>query len=195
MQAKAQLSQLLLQLSGFSKSSEDSGQDHVVQTFQSQPMCLKSIPFNRLEQSMFKPLVLKLFFHFNPSISSVQSLSHVRLFATPWTAAHQASLSITNSQSLLKLTYIGLVVPSNHLILCCPLLLLPSVFPSIRVFANESALRIRWPKYQSFNFNISPSNEHSGMISLIALIRVYTTNFHLYNSFSKSSYEIKNVIN
>ena len=96
---------------------------------------------------------------------SVQSLSRVQLFATPWTAAHQASLSITNSQSLLKLTSIKLVMPSNHLILCRPLLLLPSIFPSIRVFSNESALRIRWPKYCSFSFNISPSNEHSGLIS------------------------------
>ena len=95
----------------------------------------------------------------------VQSLSCVRLFATPWTAAHQASLSITNSQSLLKLMSIESVMPSNHLILCHPLLLSPSVFPSIRVFSNESALRIRWPKYWSCSFNISPSNEHSGLIS------------------------------
>ena len=97
--------------------------------------------------------------------SSVQSLSRVRLFATPWTAAHQASLSITNSQSLLKLMPIYLVMPSNHIILCCPLLLSPSIFPSIRVFSNESALHIRWPKYWSFSFNISPSNEHPGLIS------------------------------
>ena len=96
---------------------------------------------------------------------SVQSLSRVQLFATPWTAAHQASLSITNSWSWLKLTSIESVMPSNHLILCHPLLLLPSIFPSIRVFSNESALRIRWPKYWSFSFNISPSNEHSGLIS------------------------------
>ena len=97
--------------------------------------------------------------------SSVQLLSHVRLFATPWTAAHQASLSITNSRSLLKLTSIESVMPSNHLILCYPLLLLPSIFPSIRVFSNESVLHIRWPKYWSFSFNISPSNEHPGLIS------------------------------
>ena len=90
---------------------------------------------------------------------------HVWLFVTPWTAAHQASLSITNSQSLLKLMSIESVMPSNHLILCHPLLLLPSIFPSIRVFSNESALCIRWPKYWSFSFNISPSNEHSGLIS------------------------------
>ena len=97
--------------------------------------------------------------------SSVQSLSHVWLFATPWTAAFQASLSITNSQSLLKLMSIESVMPSNHLILYHPLLLLPSIFPSIRVFSNESVLRIRWPKYWSFSFSISPSNEYSGLIS------------------------------
>ena len=95
---------------------------------------------------------------------SVQSLSCVRLFVTPWTAACQVSLSITNSQSLLKLMSIESVMPSNHLILCCPLLLLPSIFPSIRVFSNELALHIRWPKYWSFSFNISPSNEHPGLI-------------------------------
>ena len=94
-----------------------------------------------------------------------QSLSHVQLFATPWTAARQASLSITNSWSLLKLMSIGSVMPSNHLIRCSPLLLLPSIFPSIRVFSNESTLHIRWPKYWSFSFNISPSREHSGLIS------------------------------
>ena len=97
--------------------------------------------------------------------SSVQSLSCVRLFATPWTAARQASLSITNSWSLLRPMSIESVMPSNHLILCHPLLLLPSIFPSIGVFSNESALRIKWPKYWSFSFNISPSNEHSGLIS------------------------------
>ena len=96
--------------------------------------------------------------------SSVQLLSHARLFATLWTAACQASLSITNSQSLPKLMSIESVMPSNHLILCRPLLL-PSIFPSIRVFSNESAFRIRWPKYCSFSFNISPSNEHPGLIS------------------------------
>ena len=97
--------------------------------------------------------------------SSVQSLSRVRLLATPWTAACQASLSITNSWSLLKLMSIALVIPSNHLILSHPLLLLPSIFPSIRVFSNESVLHIRWPKYWSFSFSISPSNEYSGLIS------------------------------
>ena len=97
--------------------------------------------------------------------SSVQSLNRVRLFATPWTAARQASLSITTSQSLLKLMSIKLVMPSSHLILYLPLLLPPSVFPSIRVFSNESDLHIRWPKYWSFSFSISPSNEYSGLIS------------------------------
>ena len=97
--------------------------------------------------------------------SSVQSLSRVRLLATPWTAAHQASLSIANSQSLLKLMSIESVMPSNHLILCCPLLLLPSIFPSIRGFSNKSVLCIRWPKDWSFSFSISPSNEYSGLIS------------------------------
>ena len=97
--------------------------------------------------------------------SSVQSLSRVQLFATPWTTSHQASLFITNSRSLPKLMSIDLVMSSNHLILCRPLLLLPSFFPSIRVFTNESALRIRWPKYWSFSFSISPSNEYPGLIS------------------------------
>ena len=97
--------------------------------------------------------------------SSVQSLSHVRLFVTPWTTAHQASLPITNSRRLCKPMSIESVMPSNHLILCHPLLLLLSIFPSIRVFSNGSAPRIRWPKYWSFSFNISPSNEHSGLIS------------------------------
>ena len=94
-----------------------------------------------------------------------QSLSRVQLFADPWTAAHQASLSITNSQSLLKLMFIELVMPSSHLTLCCPLLLPPSIFPSIRVFSNESVLCIRWPNYWSFSFSISPSNEYSRLIS------------------------------
>ena len=97
--------------------------------------------------------------------SSVQLFSHVRLFATPWTAACQASLSITNSQSLLKLMSIESVMPSNHLILCRPLLLLPSIFPSITVFSNGSALRSRWPKCWSFSFSISHCNEYSGLIS------------------------------
>ena len=96
--------------------------------------------------------------------SSVQLLSHIRLFVTPWTAAHQASLSITNSRSSPKLMSIESVMPSNHLILCHPLFLRPSIFPNIRVFSNESALHIRWPKYWSSSFNISPSNEHPRLI-------------------------------
>ena len=107
----------------------------------------------------------KVFMTKRHQFSSVQSLSCVWLFVTPWTIAHQASLSITNSQSLPKPMSIELVMPSNHLIFCCPLIHLPSIFPSIRVFSNESALRIRWPKYWSFSFNISPSNEYSGLIS------------------------------
>ena len=98
-------------------------------------------------------------------VISVQSLSHVQLFATPWTAAHQDSLSFTISQSLLKLTSIESMMPSNNLILCHPLLLPPSIFPSVGVFSNESVLHIRWPKYWSFSFSISPSKEYSGLIS------------------------------
>ena len=98
--------------------------------------------------------------------SSVQSLSCVWLFVTPWTAARQASLSITNSQGSTKPTSIESVIPSNHLILSCPLLLLPSIFPSIRVSSNDSVLHIRWPKYWSFSFSISPSNEHPGLTPL-----------------------------
>ena len=101
---------------------------------------------------------------FPHQFSSVQLLSRVQLFATPWTTARQASLSITNSRSLLKLISIESVMRSNHLILYSPLLLLPSIFPSIRVFSDESALCIKWPKYWSFSFNISPSNEYSGLI-------------------------------
>ena len=96
---------------------------------------------------------------------SVQSLNHVQLFATPWTAARQASLSITNSQSFLKVMSIESVMPSNPHILCHPLLLPPSISPSIRVFSNESVLHVRWPKYWSFSFSISPSNDYSGLIS------------------------------
>ena len=99
------------------------------------------------------------------TLSSVKSLSHVRLFATPWTAACQATLSITNSQSPPKHMSIESLMPSNHLILCHPLLLLPSIFPSIRVFSNESILPIGWPKYWSFSFNISPSNEYTELVS------------------------------
>ena len=115
--------------------------------------------------------LLKLFFSFFNrnsvlvQFSSVQSLSRVRLFATPWTAARQASLSITNSRSPHKPMSIESMMPSNHLILCHSLLLLPLIFPSIRVFSNESVLHIRWPKYWSFSLSISPSNEYSGLIS------------------------------
>ena len=105
---------------------------------------------------------------FSVQFSSVQLLSCVQLFATPWTAARQASMSIANSWSLLKLMSIELVMPSNHLILCRPLLLLSSIFPSITVFSSESALRIRWPKYCSFSFNISPSKEYSELILVVS---------------------------
>ena len=111
----------------------------------------------------------------------VQSLSRVQLFATPWTAAHQASLSFTISPSLLKLMFLESMMPSNHLILCHPLLL-PSIFPSIRLFFNESVLRIRWPKYWSFSFSISPSNEYSGLISF----RIDWLNLHAVQGTVKS---------
>ena len=117
---------------------------------------------------MFSIKGFKLFSSiYYPSIqfSSVQSLSHAQLFATPWIAARQASLSITNSRSLFKLMPIELVMPSSHLILCRPLLLLPPIPPSIRVFSNELTLRMRWPKYWSFSFSLSPFNEHPGLIS------------------------------
>ena len=104
-------------------------------------------------------------FKIQSNFSSVQLLSHVWLLATPWTAAFQSSLSITNSKCLLKLMSIKSVMPSKHLILCRPLLLLPTIPPSIRVFSNESILRMRWPKYWSFSFSVSPSNEHPGLIS------------------------------
>ena len=120
----------------------------------------KHLQFNSKKNTPQNP-----FFKWARDLSSVQSLSCVQLFATPWTAAHQASLPITNFQSLLKLTPIELVMPSNHLTLCHPLLLPPSIFPSIRVFSNESVLCVRWPKYWSFSFNISLSNEYSGLIS------------------------------
>ena len=113
-----------------------------------------------------------MYIHF----SSVQSLSHAQLFATPWTTARQASLSKTNSQSVFKLMSIESVMTSDHLIFCCPLLLPSSTFPSIRVFSNESAFRIRWPKYWSFSFNISPSNVYSGLISFrIDLFNLFCT--------------------
>ena len=117
---------------------------------------------NACEQSIRN--IYRLLLWSSVQFSSVQSLSRVRLFATPWTTARQASLSITNSWSSPKPMSIESVMPTNHLILCCPLLLLPSIFPSIRVFSNESALHIRWPKYWSFSFNISPSNEHPELL-------------------------------
>ena len=125
------------------------------------------------------------------TFSSVQSLSRLRLFATPWIAACQASLSITNARSPSKPMSIELVMPSNHVILCRPLLLLPSIFPSIRVFSNESALHIRWPKYWSFSFNISHSNEHPRLISFrmdwLDLIVVQGTLKSLLHHSSKAS--------
>ena len=127
-----------------------------------------------------------------PQFSSVQSLSRVRLFATPWIAARQASLSITNSRSSLRLAFIESVMPSSHLILCCPLLLLPSIPPSIRVFSNESNFCMRWPKYWSFSFNIIPSEEMPGLISFrmdwLDLLAVQgTLNSLLQHHYSKTS--------
>ena len=123
--------------------------------------------------------------------SSVQLLSHVQLFATPWTTACQASLSITNSRNPPKPMFIVSVMPSNHLILCSPVLLLHLVFPSIRVFSNESALHIRWPKYWSFSFNISPSNEHPGLIFLrmdwLDLLAVQGTLKSLFQHYSSKA--------
>ena len=111
------------------------------------------------------PILRNILKHKHPQFTSVQSLSHVQLFATPGTAARQTSLSITNSWNLPKLMSIESMMPSNHLILCCTLLLPPSIFPSIRVFSNKSVLCIRWLKYWSFSINITPSNEYSGLIS------------------------------
>ena len=123
--------------------------------------------------------------------SSVQSLSRVRLFATSWIAAHQTSLSITSSQSLPKLMSIESVMPSSHLILCRPLLLLPPIPPSIKLFSNESALRIRWPKYWSSSFSVSPSNEHPGLISfrmnLLDLLAVHGTHKSLFQHHSSKA--------
>ena len=136
----------------------------------------------------FQGMYLEYQFNFNV-ISSVQLLSHVQLFVTPWNAACQASLSITNSQSLLKLMSMGSVMPSNHLIFCRPFLLLPLIPPSIRVFSNESALCIRWPKYWGFSFSISPSSEYSGLISfrmdwldLLAVQGTLNSLFQYYSS-------------
>jgi len=144
---------------------------------------------NLLTLVVFRYHFFRFYMH---SISSVQSLSHVWLFETPWIAAHQASLSITNSQSLPRLMSIESVMPSNYFILCRPLLLLPPIPPSIRVFSNESVLHIRWPKYWSFSFNISPLNEHLGLISFrmdwLDLLAVQgTLNSLLQHHSSKSS--------
>ena len=132
--------------------------------------------------------------------SSVQSLSHVQLFATPWTAARQASLSVTNSRSLLRLMSIESVMPSNHIILCHPLLHPPSRIPSIRVFSNESVLRITWPKYWSFSFSISPSKEYSGLISfridwldLLAVQGTLTSHLQHHSSKAESKSRILHV--
>ena len=130
-------------------------------SFQSHPTLCDPLHCSSPGSSVHEILQARILVQF----SSVQSLSRVQIFVTPWIAARQASPSITNSQSLLKLMSIESVMPSNHLILCCPFLLLPSVFPSIRVFSNESVLHIRWPKYWSFSFSISPSDEYSGLIS------------------------------
>ena len=127
----------------------------------------KSLDHTCLTSLLVQEDSLLVFLHISRvQFSSLQSLSHVRLFETSWTAACQAFLSITNSWSLLKLMSIELVMPFSHLILCCPLPLPPSIFPSIRVFSSKSVLHIRWPKYWSFSFSISPSNEHSGLLSL-----------------------------
>ena len=138
------------------------------QTLPSVFLSLSLLPWKKEHQFPYSLPPLAHFFVSMPRwilISSVQSVNRVWLFATPWIAALQASLSITNSWSLLKLMSIELVMPFSHLILCCPLLLLPPIPPSIRVFSTESTLCMRWPKYWSFSFSISPSNEHSGLIS------------------------------
>ena len=119
---------------------------------------------HKLESILPGEIPITSYMQMTPQFHSVQSLSCVQLFAISWTAACQASLSITNSQSLLKLLSIESVMPSNHLILCYPLLFPPSIFPSFRVFSNESVLHIRWPKFWSFRFSISPFNEYSGLI-------------------------------
>ena len=135
--------------------------------------------FIAVTQVLFLWLLQSLYY---PQFSSVQSLSCVRLFATPWIAAHQACLSITNSWSSLKLMPIESVMPSSHLILCRPLLLLPTIPPSISVFSNESVHRIRWPKYWSFSFSISPSNEHPGLISFrMDWLDLYPSSFQIRN--------------
>ena len=133
--------------------------------FNLRKMIILSMPSVVWVSLILKFNILSFILYSEFQFSSVQSLSHVRLFATPWTVARQACLSITNSWSLPRLMSIEFVMPSNHLVLHHPLLLLPSIFPNIRVFSNESALRIRWPKYWSFSLNSSPSSEHLGLIS------------------------------
>ena len=132
-------------------------------------ICLTYFPLDSIKGILLtyslELYVKTLDFILNDQFSSVRLLSHVRLFATPWITACHASLSITNFQSSPKLMCIELVMPSSHLILCCPLLLLPQIPPSIRVFSNESTFRMRWPKYWSFSFSISPSSEHPGLVS------------------------------
>ena len=129
-------------------------------------MCVKSLSLCSFVIVATGNQYISIHLYFLPGFSvQFSAVSHVRLFATPWTVARQASLSIINPWSPLKLMSIESTMPSNHLILCCPLLFLPSIFPSIRVFSNESAFCIRWPKYWSFSFSISPSNEYSKSIS------------------------------
>ena len=138
-----------------------------------------SLPRLQMAASLLCPHMAEKTLVCLPLLLVVESVSHVRLFVTPWTAACQASLAITNSQSLLKLMSVESVMPSNHLILCHPLLLSPSILPSIRVFSSKSVLHIRWPKYGSFSFSIHPSNEYSGLISFridwLALLAVQGT--------------------
>ena len=142
-----------------------SGGDWVTLVLHVHGVCKQVIAALMNSDSRWQHQLLPEFLFSSVQFSSVQLLSRVRFFATPWIAARQASLSITNFRSLLKLMSIESVMPSSHLILCCPLLLLPPIPPSIMVFSNESTLHMRWPKYWSFSFNISPSNEHPGLIS------------------------------
>ena len=158
---------------------------HIQENFQARILEWVAISFSRASsqprnQTCLSCICRWIFYYWaTKDALSVQSLSHVRLFVTLWTTARQASLSFTNSQSLLKLMPIESVMPSNHLILCHPLLLPPSIFPSIRVFSSEPVLHIRWPNYWSFSFSISPSNEYLGLISFrtdqLALLAVQGT--------------------
>ena len=143
---------------------------HIQENFQARILEWVAISFSRASsqprnQTCLSCICRWIFYYWaTKDALSVQSLSHVRLFVTLWTTARQASLFITNYRNLLKPMSIESMMPSNHIILCHPLLLLPSIFPSIRIFSNESALRIKWPKYWSFSFSISPSNEHPGLL-------------------------------